>query len=95
MFLHIEQRHAWWLSRLPINVTARDDAGRKLEDILRGTKAKQLDLKMQIGGVRHPVRLVAVRADAQVAAQEHRERIEQARAHGKQASKDTLRLAPP
>ncbi len=45
-FLRIEGRYAWWLSRLPANVMARDFEGRKLEDILRTTKCNRLDRPM-------------------------------------------------
>jgi hypothetical protein len=89
-FSRIEDLDAWWLSRLPANVNAWNREGSKLEDVLRKTKRKRIDLRMDIGDVRHRVRLIAVRTTPEVASQRRRERIEEARKRGKQPSKATL-----
>jgi IS4 transposase len=89
-FMRIDNLHACWLSRMPINVQAWDLEGRKLEDVLRAAKGNRLDLQMEITEERYGARLIAVRATAEVAGQRRRERMEQARSKGKQATKDTL-----
>jgi len=81
---------AWWLSRLPANVTAHDQDGRKLEMILRNTKAARVEFEALVGEVGHPARLIAVRATAPVARQRRRQRRQKATELGKSASKDML-----
>jgi hypothetical protein len=89
-FRRIESRDAFWLSRLPVSVKANDLDGRKLETILRTTKAKEIDCKMSIGDVCHLARLIAVRATPEVARERRRLRREQARQLGKQPNQDML-----
>ncbi len=89
-FRRIESLEAFWLSRLPVSVKAHDLEGRKLETILRTTKAKEIDCDMSIGEARHPARLIAVRATPQVARERRRLRREQARQLGKQPNQDML-----
>ena len=89
-FIRIESLDAFWLSRLPAGVKARDPGGRKLETILRTTKAGEIDCDMNIGDARHPARLIAVRATPEVARERRRQRREQARQLGKQPNKDML-----
>ena len=89
-FRRIESLDAFWLSRLPVSVKAHDLEGRKLETILRMTKAKEIDCDMSIGEARHPARLIAVRATPEVARERRRLRREQARQLGKQPNQDML-----
>ena len=89
-FGRIESRDAFWLSRLPVSVKANDLEGRKLETILRTTKAKEIDCNMSIGDVCHPARLIAVRSTPEVARERRRQRREQARKVGKQLSIENI-----
>ena len=89
-FRYIEAHHAFWLSRLPANVTVHDLVGRKLETILRTARTKRVDLSVEVGEARHQARLIAVKADPKIAQQRRRERKEKTRQNGKTASKDTL-----
>jgi hypothetical protein len=89
-FDRIESQGAFWLSRMPVSVMACDLEGRKLETILRTTKAGEIDCIMYIGNVRHLARLIAVRATPEVARERRRVRREQARQVGKQPTKDML-----
>lgn len=89
-FTRIESASAYWLSRLPANVGARNLSGRTLEDLLRKTKRKKIDCRMLIGEASHEARLIAVRATAQVAQQRRRERRQEARKRGTKPSKDML-----
>jgi hypothetical protein len=82
-FALIEQRGAFWLSRLPLNVSARDAAGRPLEELLRKAKGEVVEFEALVGNVGHKARLVAVRADRKTAEKRRRERREEARKHGK------------
>ena len=89
-FGRIESRRAFWLSRMPVSVTACDLEGRKLETILRTTKGGEIDCAMYIGKARHPARLIAVRATPGVARERRRARREQASQLGKTPTKDML-----
>jgi hypothetical protein len=89
-FSRIESRDAFWLSRMPVSVKACNQDERKLETILRTTRAKEIDCNMLIAEFRHPARLIAVRAAPEVAKERRRQRREQALQLGKQPSKDML-----
>jgi hypothetical protein len=89
-FDRIAQRGAYWLSRLPVSVKVCDTEGRKLETILRGSKAKQVEFEARVTEGGHSARLLAVRAAPEVARERRRKRREQARELGKQPSKDML-----
>jgi hypothetical protein len=89
-FQYIEQRAAFWLSRLPANVTGCDLKGRKLETRLGSSKSKRLEIDVRIGDAAHRVRLVAVKADPKIAQQRRRQRREKARSKGKTPSKNAL-----
>lgn len=89
-FDYLKKRDAFWLSRVPANVTIRDLSGDKLETVLRTAKSKQIDLEVKVGDVRYPARLLAVKAAPEVAQQRRRERRKKARQKGKTASKDML-----
>lgn len=89
-FEQIESQEAFWLSRMPVSVMACDLEGRKLETILRTTKAREIDCAMYIGNARHPARLIAVRATPKVTSERRRVRREQARKAGKKPTNDML-----
>jgi hypothetical protein len=89
-FARIEKGKAFWLSRIPINVKLHDAKGNKLETILKKTKHHKLDCEVMLGDSEHPARMIAVRAAPEVAEKRRRERREQARQLGKQASEDML-----
>lgn len=89
-FALIEQRGAFWLSRLPLNVSARDAAGRPLEEVLRKAGGDVVEFDAQVGNIGHKARLVAVRADRKTAEKRRRERREEARKQGKTPDKAAL-----
>ena len=89
-FARIESLDAYWLSRLPVSVKAHDLEGRKLETILRTTKAREIDCSMIIGDACHQARLIAVRAAPEMARERRRLRREQARQLRKQPDQDML-----
>jgi hypothetical protein len=89
-FARIENRKAYWLSRVPINLKIHDSSENKLETILKKTKHNKLELAVILGDSGHPARLIAERAAPEVAEKRRRERREQARQLGKEPSKDML-----
>lgn len=89
-FARIEDLDAFWLSRLPATTGATDERGRCLEDVLRGSRRKFVEFQARLGNDGHPARLVAVRAQRQVAERRRRERREAARKQGRTPSADTL-----
>ena len=89
-FSRIEIAGAYWLSRIPINVTIHDLRGRKLESILKSTKGDKIELTVVLGESGHPARLIAQRAAPEVTSKRRRERREKARQLGKEPSKDML-----
>jgi len=89
-FARIENRKAYWLSRVPINVKIHDSSENKLEMILKKTKHNKLELEVILGDSGHPARLIAERAAPEVAEERRRELREQARQLGKEPSKDML-----
>ena len=89
-FARIENRKAYWLSRVPINVKVHDLNGIKLETTLKKTKHHKLEMGVILGDSGHPARLIAERAAPEVAQKRRRERREQAHRLGKEPSKDML-----
>lgn len=89
-FARIENRKAYWLSRVPINVKIHDLSGIKLETILKKTKLNKLEMEVILGDFGHPARLIAERAAPEVAQKRRRERREEAQRLGKEPSKDML-----
>ena len=89
-FARIENRKAYWLSRVPINVKVHDLNGIKLETTLKKTKHHKLEMEVILGDSGHPARLIAERAAPEVAQKRRRERREQAHRLGKEPSKDML-----
>lgn len=74
VFEAIRSKYGHWLSRLPanVNVTTMDDI--PIEKLLRSRKHNRLDIKVKVGNAEHKCRMVAVRADAALAAQRRRQR---------------------
>lgn len=89
-FDRIAQRGAYWLSRVPVSVKICDAKGRKLETILRRSKASKIELDVLVTDGGHRARLLAVRAAPAVAKERRRKRKEKARELGKQPSQDML-----
>lgn len=89
-FARIEERKAFWLSRVPINVKVHDLSGNKLEKVLKKTKRNKLEFEVILGETGHPARLIAERAAPEIAEKRRRERREQARQLGKEPSGDML-----
>lgn len=89
-FARIAQRQASWLSRVPVSVKVWSVEGRKLESILRATKAGQVEFDALITESGHEARLVAVRVDPKIARERRRQRRAKARELGKQPNKDML-----
>jgi hypothetical protein len=89
-FARIAQRSAYWLSRVPASVTICDSEGRKLETILRHSKAREIAFEARVTQAGHRARLLAVRAAPEVARQRRRMRRAKARELGKQPNKDML-----
>jgi len=89
-FQYIEEHAAFWLSRLPANITVCDRKGRKLETRLARNRSKRLEIDVLLGDASHRARLIAVKADPKVAQERRRKRKEKARSKGKTPSKDAL-----
>jgi len=89
-FALIAARGAFWLSRLPLNVTATDAAGTPLEKFLRKAKGEVVEFEARVGREGYEARLVAVRADPKTAAKRRRERRAEAAKHGKTPDKTAL-----
>jgi hypothetical protein len=87
----IEERGAYWMSRLPASVSLRDRGGRTLREILKESKRKRIDIQVTLGS-RTPFacRLVATRLSAQRAAANRRERRRSSKRHGKTPAKEGL-----
>lgn len=82
-FSAIEERGAWWLTRLPLTTGVMlEDAG-SLEKHLKSFRGDILDLGAIVGAQGKKCRLVAMRATPEVAAARRAERREKARQCGK------------
>jgi hypothetical protein len=90
-FRLIEARDAFWLSRMPANVCAFMEDGRTLDECLKSFKGKELDKPVNLLNEKgHRVRLIAIRAEKQVAEKRRRDRIKSAKKNGKTPSKKSL-----
>jgi len=89
-FDQIAQRGAYWLSRVPVSVNIWNTERRKLETILRRAKVKQVEFDAVVTEAGHPARLLAVRAEPEVAKERRRLRRKQAQELGKKPNKDML-----
>ena len=87
----IERREAFWVSRLPASLTCFDGEGTYLDDILKNTRAKRLDMDLWIGRHRvHRCRLIATRLSAKQTEKNRRQRQRESKRHQVTASKRGL-----
>jgi hypothetical protein len=87
----IERREAFWISRLPAILTCFDGEGVFLDEILRKTKAKRLDMEIWLGKSRaHRCRLIATRLSHQQTQKNQRQRHRDSKRHQATASKRGL-----
>lgn len=90
-FIIIEQKNAFWLSRLPRNVQAHTNEGTALETILQQAKTDLLDRPMNIGKqAQHPARLIAKKCTIKESSKNRRTLRESYRKHSKTPTKDQL-----
>lgn len=78
-FTAIEERGAWWLTRLPLTTNVFLESGKSLEKLLNSRKNDVLDLTVLVGEQRKKCRLVAVRAERRVVDQRRADRRKRAR----------------
>ncbi len=83
-FSAIEERGAWWLTRLPLTTGLMLDSGHSLEKHLKRFRGSVLDLGAIVGAQGKKCRLVAIRAAPEVAAARRAQRREKARQSGKE-----------
>ena len=83
-FTKIEQREAWWLTRLPLTTGVLLADGRTLEKYLKGCRKDIIDLDVIVGEQGKKCRLVAMRAAPEIAAARRAERRKKASESGKQ-----------
>lgn len=84
-FTAIEQRDAWWLTRLPLTTGVMLVDGRRLEKYLKSFRGDLIDLDAIAGESGKKCRLVAIRATAEVSAARRVARRRKARDCGKNA----------
>lgn len=82
-FSAIEERGAWWLTRLPLTTGVMLDNGHGLEKYLKRFQGNILDLGAIVGAQGKKCRLVAMRAAPEVAAARRAQRREKSRQSGK------------
>jgi len=82
-FTAIEEREAFWLTRLPLTTGVRLEGGGVLERRLKSRRHEVLDLPVVAGEEGKKCRLVAMRAAPEVAAARRAERRKKARECGK------------
>lgn len=82
-FSAIEERGAWWLSRLPLTTGVMLENGDNLEEHLKSSRKNILDLRAIVGAQGKKCRLVAIRAAPEVAAARRAARHAKARESGK------------
>ena len=87
----IESREAFWISRLPASITCFDGEGVFLDEILKRTTARRLDMDLWIGRHRaHRCRLIATRLSAKQTEKNRRKRRQNSRRHQAKVSKRGL-----
>lgn len=87
----IERHEAFWISRLPASLTCFDGEGILLDQILRKTRARRLDMDIWLGRHRaHRCRLIATRLSPQEAEKNRRQRRRDSKRHQATASKRGL-----
>jgi hypothetical protein len=91
-FTAIEQREAWWLTRLPLTTGVMLADGRTLERYVKRFRGEIIDIDAVVGAQGKKCRLVAIRAAPEVAVARRAERRKKARDCGKKpCSKGLLR----
>jgi hypothetical protein len=85
-FTYIESVGAYWLTRLPLNVGVCLENGKEIEKHLKNAKGNIVDLTVIAGSEGKKCRLVAIRADKQVAEKRKRTRRQEAEKKGKTPS---------
>lgn len=90
-FALIEEKGAFWLSRVPSNLTITPDDAQALDDLLSHCKKDTLDLAVKLGQKSsHSARLIAIRASATVTEKARRELRDSAKQRGKTPSQSQL-----
>lgn len=92
-FKAVENRDAFWLSRLPLNVGVTDEDGKPIERVLRKHRGDRLDIRVELTAGKHSARLVAIRAGPEETAKRRRQHKAEAKAKGRTANSRTLLLA--
>jgi hypothetical protein len=82
-FTAIEQRGAWWLTRLPLTTGVTLEDGGSLENYLKRFRGGIIDLTAIVGSQGKRCRLVAIRAASEVTRARRAKRRKQAKACGK------------
>ena len=82
-FTAIEQRGAWWLTRLPLTTGVKLEDGCILETYLKRHQGDIIDLNVIVGAQGKKCRLVAIRAASEVTRARRAKRRKQAAACGK------------
>jgi hypothetical protein len=89
-FKQIEAGNAFWLSRLPSAVQANRARGQSLEDSLKKSRKRIVDLKVRLGAAQHQARLIAVRVEDDVCAKRRRQRRAKSKKQGHTPRKKSL-----
>jgi hypothetical protein len=83
-FTAIEDRDAWWLTRLPLNTGVKLENRESLEKVLKRSRHNTVDLAAIVGAQGKKCRLIAMRAEQKVTEARRRERRAKAKKCGKQ-----------
>ena len=81
-FVEIERLVAYWLTRLPLTLGLRCEAGQTLERLLQSHRGNIIDLPVKAGEAEKSCRLVAIRASGAVAKKRRKQRRKEAKAKG-------------
>ncbi|MBK1835733.1 transposase, partial [Roseibacillus ishigakijimensis] len=89
-FQRVEQKQAFWLSRVPSNLLIAPKDGTSLDEHLESSTTDTVDIAVQLGAAGHSARLVAIKALPQVAEKARREVREAASKTGKTPTRSRL-----
>ncbi len=89
-FARIEQRDAFWISRLTAVAKVRVSGSTPLEVILSETQLDKLDLEVEVTGSRYKCRLIAIRVPEEITNQRRAKSKAHRKRMGSQASKQSL-----
>lgn len=92
-FTAIEERGAWWLTRLPLTTNVFLEKDKSLEKLLNSRKNNVLDLTVLVGEPRKKCRLVAMRAEQRVVDQRQADRRKKAKEKKALVAKDSSATA--